>query len=106
MIFTCHSIEQVHKIPDNYFSIVANVANNVKGAHLEPFGFQRDNSSQRSQEQERMFHEKLWNINFYECLLRAESAGTLNILDIRQDVFDTQSNNPTSFAVWESSKLK
>lgn len=102
LIFTCHSIEQVRSIPDDYFSVLSKSAPKVKGVHLEPFGFQLENTSPQSKTQEELFVSKGWNLNFAACLLGAAHAGTVKVTDVRKDVYSVQRGNPTSVAVWES----
>ncbi|MBT3358869.1 MAG: hypothetical protein HN403_04490 [Rhodospirillales bacterium] len=102
LVFTCHSIEQVSIIPNNYFSILARAAPGVRGVHLEPFGFQADPSAPNSPTHRNFMHDQGWNLNFFSCLKLAEEKGDIRIEHVEIEKYDTTPNNPTSLAVWIS----
>jgi len=101
LIFTCHSIEQVARIPDDYFAVLAAAAPEVLGVHFEPFGFQVACDRPLTRRQKEFFDEKHWNGNLHACLRAAEAAGTITVRDVELECFAAQSDNPTSLAVWE-----
>lgn len=102
LIFTCHSLEQVKNLPEDYFTVLSMSAKNVHAIHFEPFGFQMDCSTSSSQTHEALIKEKGWNLNMYSCLLSAKESGAIRILDTRKEAFETQEENPTSIAEWDN----
>ena len=70
-VFTCHSIEQVMQINENWFDEVVKAGEFVRGAHLEPFGFQLKNSGPLSDMHKDFMIQNSWNINFAEVLRQA-----------------------------------
>ena len=102
LIFTCHSIEQVNRIPDDYFSILADAAENIRVIHMEPFGFQVPDFVGKFPGQVGYFENNDWNGNFYETLRAAEEAGTIQLERVELEKFFVQLGNPTSIAVWDS----
>ena len=70
-VFTCHSIEQVMQINENWFDEVVKAGEFVRGAHLEPFGFQLKNSGPLSDMHKDSMIQNSWNINFAEVLRQA-----------------------------------
>ncbi len=102
LIFTCHSIEQVGHIPEDFFSILASAADTVRGIHFEPFGFQVPGFAHKFPQQKETFEEKGWNRNFYQALHEACQKGVIQIKHIELEKFFIQPNNPTSVAVWDN----
>lgn len=102
LIFTCHSIEQVAVIPDDYFAVLAKAAPRMLGVHFEPFGFQVACESPLTRAQKKLFERKDWNRNFHACLRAAEAAGTITLRSVELECFAAQSENPTSLAVWDN----
>lgn len=102
LIFTCHSIEQVNRIPDDYFSVLAKAAEKVRVIHMEPFGFQVPDFVGKFPQQVEFFKDNGWNDNFYETLRAAEKIGTIQLTRLELEKFSVQRGNPTSIAIWES----
>lgn len=102
LVMTCHSIEQVARLPDDYFRTLAGAAPRVVGLHLEPFGFQAGATSPARVAQEATFRKKGFNLNFFECLTRAEREGTIALRQVTLERFVGDLGNPTSVAIWEN----
>ena len=102
LIFTCHSIEQVKFLPEDYFRIIAQSASRVTCIHFEPFGFQIDNASEVNSRHQSFVHEQGWNLNFIDTLRNAEQTGILSIRLLSKDLYNPAEENPTSVAIWSS----
>lgn len=105
LIFTCHSIEQVAALPENYFAVLASAAPRVLGIHFEPFGFQVACDTPQAREHKRIFESKDWNTNFYTRLKAAEAAGTITLRGVELEGLTAQAGNPTSIAIWDNGAL-
>jgi Zn ribbon nucleic-acid-binding protein len=101
-VFTCHSLEQVNLLPETYFWRLAKVAPKVRGVHMEPFGFQLDQSTAAAKRHKEWFEGKGWNVNLYERIREAERDGLIEILELELNKYYPQPNNPTSVVVWEA----
>lgn len=103
LVFTCHTIEQVKEIPENWFEIVSKVADFVYCIHLEPFGFQVQELGKATKNHKDFFIEQGWNLNFADTLQKAIDKQIVyldsTILEIggSEDPF-----NPSSIAIWHS----
>ncbi len=102
LFFTCHSIEQVDRIPARYFDLMADAADRVTCIHFEPFGFQISNAGEISKDQERLVREKNWNTNFLEVLNASRKTGKIKVTFMAQDVFTFDGSTPTSVALWHT----
>lgn len=103
LVFTCHTIEQVREIPDNWFKVVANIAPFVRCIHAEPFGFQIASLGEASQKHKEYFIKNGWNLNFAKTLKKAGENGDIIIEDaLLEYSCGTDPFNPTSIAVWRS----
>lgn len=102
LVFSCHSIEQVANIPQDYFSKLANCGPEIIGAHLEPFGFQTKEQDQQTNKHHQFALLKSYNLNFYDVLKATEARNELNIQYLRTDMFFTQPENPTSVVFWNN----
>lgn len=103
LVFTCHTIEQVREIPDNWFKVVANIAPFVRCIHAEPFGFQIASLGEASQKHKEYFIKNGWNLNFAKTLKKARENGDIIIEDaLLEYSCGTDPFNPTSIAVWRS----
>ena len=100
LLITCHSIEQVQFLPQDYFGLLTAAAPRVVGIHFEPFGFQADTSTDRLQRHREFIHAHGFNEDFYNRLNEAERDGHLRIKKIELEKLDHQYENPTSMAVW------
>lgn len=99
-VFTCHTIEQVNKIPDNWFKVVANIAKYVRCVHLEPYGFQSKILGEASLAQEKFIKEQGWNLNFLEELLNANKRGEIVFDESVLEIGFGDCTNPGSIACW------
>lgn len=102
MVFTAHSIEQVHRLPGDYFHRLAAAAPEVVGIHIEPFGFQVNASlGPATRHQARAFATRRWNANLHHVLRRAEADGILAVdyVDL-ECLLPEDAHNPSSIAVW------
>ena len=102
LFFTCHSIEQVDRIPENYFDLLADAADRVTCIHFEPFGFQISTASEASKNQERRVREQNWNTNFLQVLKASRKSGKIKIDFMAQDIFTLDDGTPTSVALWHT----
>ena len=103
LVFTCHTIEQVKEIPDNWFKVVASIAPFVRCIHAEPFGFQIRNLGEASKNHKDYFIQNGWNVNFASTLKKANQNGDIIIEDAMLEYScGTDPFNPTSIAVWRT----
>lgn len=102
LFFTCHSIEQVDRIPANYFDLLADAADRVTCIHFEPFGFQISTTDEISKAQERYVRENNWNTNFLEVLNASGKTGKIKVAFMARDIFASDGNTPTSVALWHT----
>ncbi len=107
-LFSCHSIEQVTRLPQDLFHELSQVSERVVGFHFEPFGFQYVTAAERgkgnvvSLNSARFFKEREWNENFVEVLYGAANDGKIKVTHLAKDCFFcVDPSNPTSFAAWE-----
>lgn len=99
-VFTCHSIEQVMQINENWFDEVVKAGQFVRGAHLEPFGFQLKNSGPLSEMHKEFMIQNSWNINFAEVLRSAVERKVLKDEQIFLEMGVTPDTNVGSLAFW------
>ena len=99
-VFTCHSIEQVMQINENWFDEVVKAGEFVRGAHLEPFGFQLKNSGPLSDMHKDFMIQNSWNINFAEVLRQAVERKIVKDEQIFLEMGVTPDINVGSLAVW------
>lgn len=99
-VFTCHSIEQVMQINENWFDEVVKVGEFVRGAHIEPFGFQLKNSGPLSDMHKDFMIQNSWNINFAEVLRQALERKIIKDEQIFLEMGVTPDVNVGSLAFW------
>ena len=99
-VFTCHSIEQVMQINENWFDEVVKAGEFVRGAHLEPFGFQLKNSGPLSDMHKDFMIQNSWNINFAEVLRQALERKIIKDEQIFLEMGVTPDVNVGSLALW------
>ena len=99
-VFTCHSIEQVMQINENWFDEVVKAGEFVRGAHLEPFGFQLKNSGPLSDMHKDFIIQNSWNINFAEVLRQALERKIVKDEQIFLEMGVTPDTNVGSLAFW------
>lgn len=99
-VFTCHSIEQVMQINENWFDEVVKAGEFVRGAHLEPFGFQLKNSGPLSDMHKDSMIQNSWNINFAEVLRQAVERKIIKDEQIFLEMGVTPDVNVGSLAFW------
>lgn len=102
LMFSCHSIEQVDRLPDDYFGHLAGAAKTVTCAHFEPFGFQISTDSPISKAQENAARSKKWNSNFVHLLEKAHASQTIKVTYLATDLFAMDKTSPTSVAIWQN----
>lgn len=102
LLLTVHSIEQVHRLPLDYFHRLAAAAPAVVGIHIEPFGFQVNAGlGPATRHQARQFAERRWNTNLHHALRRAEADGVIAIDRLELECFlPDDASNPSSLAIW------
>ncbi|MCI6564499.1 hypothetical protein [Campylobacter sp.] len=99
-VFTCHSIEQVMQINENWFDEVVKAGEFVRGVHLEPFGFQLKNSGPLSDMHKDFIIQNSWNINFAEVLRQAVERKIIKDEQIFLEMGVTPDINVGSLAFW------
>ena len=99
-VFTCHSIEQVMQINENWFDEVVKAGEFVRGAHLEPFGFQLKISGPLSDMHKDFMIQNSWNINFAEVLRQAVERKIIKDEQIFLEMGVTPDVNVGSLAFW------
>ena len=99
-VFTCHSIEQVMQINENWFDEVVKAGEFVRGAHIEPFGFQLKNSGPLSDMHKDFIIQNSWNINFAEVLRQAVERKIIKDEQIFLEMGVTPDVNVGSLAFW------
>ena len=99
-VFTCHSIEQVMQINENWFDEVVKAGEFVRGVHLEPFGFQLKNSGPLSDMHKDFMIQNSWNINFAEVLRQALERKIIKDEQIFLEMGVTPDVNVGSLAFW------
>lgn len=99
-VFTCHGIEQVMQINENWFDEVVKAGEFVRGAHLEPFGFQLKNSGPLSDMHKDFMIQNSWNINFAEVLRQAVERKIIKDEQIFLEMGITPDVNVGSLAFW------
>ena len=99
-VFTCHSIEQVMQINENWFDEVIKAGEFVRGAHLEPFGFQLKNSGPLSDMHKDFIIQNSSNINFAEVLRQAVERKIVKDEQIFLEMGVTSDTNVGSLAFW------
>jgi len=104
LIISCHSIEQVTKIPHDYFEQLTKGKTKVHGLFFEPFGFQISSGGSAigdvSKRHQESAQERGWNLNFAEVLVGAQNIGTIRIEKVFKNLMPGDFNNPTSFVYW------
>jgi SAM-dependent methyltransferase len=102
MIVTVHSIEQVQRLPTDYFHRLAQAAPEVVGVHIEPFGHQVNAGlGPATREQVKLFANRRWNGNMHHIARRAAADGVIAIDQISLECcLPTDPINPSSLLVW------
>ncbi len=102
LLFTRHSIEQVNRLPDDYFDVLAACAPEVVAVHFEPFGPQCPEKWSFSKTHQDYIDSRNFNLNLLETLRAAERRKRLNIRWFAPDVIDPARGNPTSVVLWDN----
>ncbi|ANE36061.1 hypothetical protein CIG11343_1047 [Campylobacter iguaniorum] len=103
LVFTMHTIEQVQEIADDWFSVVAKIADFVRCVNIEPFGFQIKELGEASKGQSEFFSKTGWNSNFAKTLKQANLNNEICIEDaLLEYSCGTDPYNPTSVAIWHN----
>jgi len=102
LVMTVHSIEQVHRLPLDYFHQLAAAAPEVVGIHIEPFGFQVNAAlGLATRHQTQHFAKRRWNGNLHHALRRAEADGVIAVDRLDLECFlPEDAANPSSLAIW------
>ena len=104
LIFTVHSIEQVHKLSLEFFRIVSKAAPDVTCLHFEPFGFQVADLGVVTRRHRELIISKNWNINMASLLKEASASGLIRLHYVATEIFFSRDPlNPTSLAIWSAS---
>lgn len=103
LVFTSHAIEQVTRLGATFVTQLAKAAPRVVGIHFEPFGFQVSPTlGPTTQIHKENILANEWNVDLVHRLVAARDEGAIRILALALEASFTDSNNPTSIAVWES----
>lgn len=102
LVYTCHAIEQVHRIDQRLIDAMCSLGESVTAVHLEPFAFQvQPNLGPATQKQRLVLLGKRWNANLVEVLRGCADAGTIGLEYLATDIFlPIASWNATSLAIW------
>ncbi|QKF62265.1 hypothetical protein CMCT_0091 [Campylobacter mucosalis] len=102
-VFTCHTIEQVKAISDDWFGVVASMAKHVRCVHLEPYGFQAKHIGDVSLKHQNFMIQNGWNLNFFDTLKNAVANKQIVLDDTILEIgCSTDPYNPGSIACWHS----
>jgi len=102
LMFTSHSIEQVHLLPNDYFLHLAQAAPSVLCFHFEPFGFHALPENELAKAQTVYIQEHGYNQNFYPLFLKAGKLNRIRIRKIVPFLYSMHVENPTSVAIWDN----
>lgn len=105
-IFSNHSIEQVTELPADYFSKIASHFEFASAFHFEPVGHQFEvdgyDMGEVTQLHSDHFHEKKWNANFFETLVRAHIDSKISVKQVVKNALYGDIDCPTTFVHWTS----
>jgi len=104
LVFSCHSIEQVATLPDNYLKKLVASVPFIHGVHFEPFGFQMGVDSDITKAHDQYIRGRGYNLNLYPCLQAALEQKVIDDLWTSKEAMTLEAGNPTSVAVWTSRK--
>ncbi|MSO85358.1 MAG: hypothetical protein EXR02_03185 [Rhodospirillales bacterium] len=102
LLFTNHSIEQVDRLPDDYFDVLAACAPEVVAVHFEPFGLQCPPQWTGSRKHREYIERNNYNRNMIETLRAAEKRRRLKVRWLAPDVIEPRDGNPTSIVLWDN----
>ena len=103
LVFSCHSLEQVAILPQDYFVKLAESADSIRGVHIEPFGFQAVAPDDRTEVQ--IKHQDFavthqYNTNLMDCIRYAVEQKAIRIEHMEIDFSNFQPGNPSSWISW------
>ena len=104
LVFSCHSLEQVEKLPLDFFVNLAASAEDITGVHIEPFGFQavpRSAWNRSHYDHNAFIRSKNYNLNMWACLEHAVREQAITITGMALNVSFAQPENPSSVIVWK-----
>jgi len=101
LIFTCHSIEQVPYLPDNFIEKLCRFSANVTVVHFEPFGFQARTNTISAKNHARVAGNMNFNKNLYALMERATRDALIDLKWVSVNLFRLDQSNPTSVAIWQ-----
>jgi len=105
LVMTVHSLEQVKHIAPEFFLAVSGIARAVSCLHFEPFGFQVADLGPATGAHREFMVNSGWNQNFAAALAQASRQYGLKTSFIATELFlPIGADNPTSLAIWHSSK--
>lgn len=102
LVFTCHSIEQVHRIDRRPIEAICGLGDSVIAVHMEPFGFQaQPGLGPVTARQKSLYEEKRWNLNLVQVLQDCAKDGLIGLDFMATEIFlPADALNPTSVAIW------
>lgn len=104
LVFTCHSLEQVEKLPLDFFVNLAASSESITGVHIEPFGFQvvpRDEWNDTFRVHNAFARYQGYNLNMMSCLEYAVREKAITLSGVALNVSFAQPENPSSVVVWK-----
>ncbi|AMW34985.1 hypothetical protein HEQ62_02845 [Haematospirillum jordaniae] len=104
LVFSCHSLEQVEKLPLDFFVNLADSSEDITGVHIEPFGFQavpRSAWSDVHHAHNAFIRLKDYNLNMWACLEHAVREQAITITGVALNASFAQPENPSSVVVWK-----
>jgi len=106
LLLSIHSIEQINRLPDNYFDVLAAAAPEITGMHFEPFGFQLGRDNEIAKRQLDHIAGRGWNLDLLEKLRDADKRGAIHMTFLSDNLWGNTPENPTSVAIWETPPKK
>jgi hypothetical protein len=104
VVYTVHSIEQVHEVPMELIARLCALADSVKVAHFEPIGWQMipdEEKTELTRRHEKRCQTKRYNRNLWSLLRQAEAEDQVRVRTAIPNFFGLE-HNPTSYIVWEA----
>lgn len=103
LVFSCHSLEQVRLLPNDFFIKLAGSADKITGIHIEPFGFQA--VAQKDWQKTHLHHfcfahHQSYNMNMFQCFQQAVAAQAIIPEKVSINASFAQPENPSSILIW------
>lgn len=103
LVFSCHSLEKLRLLPNDFFIKLAGSADRITGIHIEPFGFQAVPQKDWQEVHLRHFsfaHIQEYNMNMFQCFFQAVAAQAVVTEKVSINASFVQPENPSSILIW------